>query len=87
MATGAVVVTHRCLAPGVVAFAWTAGDDRGDGLLVDVAVASARWCEVADVLVRGPVTWGTGDWAAVLPAVVARYRAVLARAVRASSAT
>lgn len=84
MTTGPVVVTHTFLAPGVIAFAWTAEDDRGDGLLVDVDVAAARWLEVADVLVRWSAasdrpSGGAGDWSTELAAVVTWYRAVLAR--------
>jgi hypothetical protein len=41
------------LVAGVVRFAWHDSKGRGDGLLVDVGVASSRWRAVADVVV-GP---------------------------------
>ncbi len=66
MRTGAAVVTHALLAPGVVVFAWVSDDDHGDGLLVDVDIATARWREVADVLVRSSSV-RPADWWITIP--------------------
>lgn len=78
--SNAVIITCTDVAPGVVRFHWVAGADRGDGLLVDADVASNRWCEVADVLVRSVCALRVArpeDWATVLAQVVAQYRASL----------
>jgi hypothetical protein len=45
-------ITCTVLVPGVVRFAWHDSEGRGDGLLVDVGVATPTWRAVADVLVR-----------------------------------
>ncbi len=48
----------RTLSTGVYAVAWYSTDERigtGDGLFVEAAEASARWCAVADVVIQsGP---------------------------------
>jgi hypothetical protein len=71
-----VVVTCTDVAPGVIRFEWSAGTDRGDGLLVDADIASSRWCAVADVLVRSFCAHPENR-AMVLTQVVERYRATL----------
>ena len=76
----AEIVSCTDVAPGVIRFHWTAGTDRGDGLLVDADIASSRWCEVADVLVRSffaSAAVRPEDRATMLAQVVERYRATL----------
>jgi hypothetical protein len=72
-------VTTMCtvLAAGVTRFTWRSPQDHGDGLLVDVDIASERWHEVADVLL-----WSTPVDPATAAARVAQSHAALAVVAR-----
>lgn len=70
---GTGLITHTTLASGVTRFAWHAPRDHGDGLLVDMDIASTRWCDVADVLL-----WPTPVDAATAVASAAHSHAILA---------